>query len=105
MRMTRVVGRKAAGHERRLVAGSSHRESPRKSRLCDTLLTLVAPASLKTASAKARIFASEHELSTATVACSSQATKPGAMDKSAQVACGNVQGKLVAEADRKLWPA
>ena len=38
-----------ARREGTLLAGSSHRESPRKSRLCDSLLTLIAPDSMRIA--------------------------------------------------------
>jgi len=82
MRMTRVVGRKAAGHERRLVAGSSHREPPRDSPLPYTLLTLIAPDSMRTTREKGCILGGEHEL---------------------PKAYGRGLGKWVAEADRNRW--
>ena len=60
--------------ECREVAGSSLREPPRDSLLRDTLLTLIAPDSMKTAPAKARILDAKLELPTTTVVRSSQAT-------------------------------
>jgi cytochrome c peroxidase len=58
----------AACRDRPHLAGSSHKESPRKSRLCDSLLTLIEPDSVNTAPATASILGAEHELPTATVA-------------------------------------
>ena len=55
------------------VAGTSNRESPRQRRLCEQMLTLLAPDSIKTAPTKARILGAEHEVPSATVLPSSQA--------------------------------
>jgi hypothetical protein len=84
------------------MAGTSHREPPRDSQLCNTLLTLIAPDSLKSEPATARILGAEHELPTAAVVRSSHAT-PAAVDNSPLEAGGQGHGKLVAEANRKRW--
>jgi hypothetical protein len=97
--------------DRQVMAGSSHRESPRKSRLCDTLLTLLALDSMKTAPAKARILGAEHELPTATVVRSSQATPArrrgqlctDAVRTRAWKVCGGSGSETVARLNRKHW--
>lgn len=86
-----------------LMAGSSHRKPPRDNLLRDTLLTLITPDSMKTAPVKARILGAEHELPTAAVVRSSQATPVRWRDNSALEAFGHQHGKWVAEADRKRW--
>lgn len=66
-----------AGHrDRREVAETSEWESPRKRRLCNTLLTLIAPDSMPTAPAKARTrtLGAEHELPTPAIVRTLQAT-------------------------------
>ena len=96
-------GRRAADHQRRVMAGSSHRKPPRDNLLRDTLLTLITPDSMKTAPVKARILGAEHELPTAAVVRSSLATPVRWRDNSALEAFGHQHGKWVAEADRKRW--
>ena len=69
-------------HERRLLAGSSHRKPPRDSPLPDTLLTLIAPDSMRTTREKRCILGGEREL---------------------PKAYGRGLGKWVAEVDRNRW--
>jgi len=107
----RVSDGKAARGGRQQLAGTSLRQSPRKRRLCDTLLTLIVPGSMTTAPAKARILGAEHELPTATVARSSQAA-PGR--RRGQLCAGGVLTRawkvgggsgteVVARLNRKYW--
>lgn len=64
------------------MAGSSHREPPRDNPLPDTLLTLIAPDSMRRTREKGCILGGEHKL---------------------PKAYGRGHGKWVAEADRNRW--
>jgi hypothetical protein len=57
-----------------VMAGTSQRKSLRKRQLCEALLTLIAPDSMSTSPANTRACRAEHELSTAAVVRSWQAT-------------------------------
>jgi hypothetical protein len=90
---------------------SSQREPPREGLLRESLLTLIAPDSMKTAPAKVRSLDAEHELPTAAVVRSSQAT-PGChrglscaagVWTRAQKVGGGRGSETVAGSNRKYW--